>query len=258
MKKIIVIPLVLLFFQIIAVSAQDTLKNFNNKWTTELNFNPFDGKLSLNNTEGQLKFRYLLPNNTAYRFALNVGYKQNNSNIKNVYGNNPYDNTSRQKSFLLGFSFGKEKHFSSSKRLSPYIGWELGVGFKTSSQKVNEDNGSTEIKGAWLSYKESSYVDQYGSTRYTSYRSYDERGYWSVGGNLAMGFDFYMARNFYFGYELMFGCDYLSYSNIDITDKNNITTGSNPNPNSNYPDYDEESWKLGPKLVNGVRIGFVF
>lgn len=259
MKRVFVIPLFLLFFQLFSVSGQDTLKSFNNNWSTELNFNPFDGNLTLNNAVGQLKFRYLCPNNTAYRFAVNIGYNQDNSNVINVYGNDPYDITSRQKSFMVGLNFGKEKHFNGSKRLSPYVGWEIGFGFKSSSQKVNDDNESTEIKGAWITYKDGSYVDQYGNTHYNTYRSFEERGYWSVGGNAVIGFDFYISKNFYFGYELLFGIDYKSYSDIDITEKYDIPSNPNYNiPDNNSPDYDEESWKIGPKLVNGVRIGFVF
>lgn len=252
MKKITAVLLFFLVcFQFIPITAQDTLKSFNNRWTTELNINPFDGSLSFNNAAGQLKFRYLQPDNKAWRFAITLGYKQNNSVVENVYGYDPYENTNRQKSFLAEFNFGKEKHFNGSRRLSPYIGWELALGFKSSSQKTKEDNETIEIEGAWLNYEQV----QYDNSQYYTVPRFDERGYKSIGVNLVMGFDFYMSKDFYFGYELLFGLNYKALTDIDVTNSNN--TGGNTSE-TNYPDFDEETWNFGPKLMNGIRIGFVF
>lgn len=254
MKNVISIPVILLLsFLCLPVIGQDTLKTFNNKWSTELNFNPFNGNLSFNNTIGQIKFRYFQPNGNAWRFAVTLGYNQNNSSVENIYGTNPYENTNRQKSTLIGLNVGKEKHFKSTKRLSPYIGWEAGFGYKSSSQKIKNDQKTTEIKGAWVKYISTpSY--EYPNGYYTT-QTYEERGYWSVGANVVTGFDFYMSEKFYFGYELLFGIDYMSLKDIDITEK---YSNGDTNLGSIFPDYSDESWKLGPKLVNGIRIGFIF
>jgi hypothetical protein len=235
-----------------ALFAQDTLKSFNNRWATELNFNPFDGNLSFNNAAGQIKFRYLQPNFTAWRLALTVGYNQNNSNVENVYGYTPYDRTDRQKSLRIGLNAGREKHFNSSRRLSPYIGWEVGVGIKSSSQKTYNNDDYMKVKGAWITYEQVQYNN---SSQYYTQMKFAERGFWSVGGNVVMGFDFYMAKNFYFGYEMQLGLDYKSYADVDVTQKYSGNSTTTPEA---FPDYDEESWDFGPKLVNGIRIGFVF
>lgn len=242
---------IILFFilSVSALQAQDSLKMFNNNWSTELNFNPFNGNLSFNNATGQVKLRYFKPNGKALRLGVNLNFNRNNSNAEAVYGTNPYNNKTTQKSFMIGVNVGRENHFSGTRRLSPYVGWELGVGFKSSYQEVKTDTKTTETKGAWITY-----TQVQNSQQFYTYQTFTERGYWSVGANLVTGFDFYISPKFYFGYELLFGLDYISYSDIDITEK---FSGSNSNPNQN-PDLDDESWKFGPKLINGIRIGYFF
>lgn len=254
MFKFKLLPAIITLFLLSNVSkAQDSLFNFNNKWSTELNFNPFNGNLDLNNASGQIKLRYFQPNRTAWRFAVNLSYKQNNTNAENVYGTNPYENKSRQKSTTIGLNIGREKHFLGTKRLSPYIGWELGLGYKSSYQKTSDDDKTIEVKGSWMTFVRD-YSSQYPSGYYT-YQSFGERGYWSVGCNVITGFDFYVSEQFYLGYELLFGLDYKGLKDIDITETYNNTQNT---PDSTYPDYKEESWTFGPRLTNGIRIGFVF
>lgn len=234
------------------LKGQDSLFNFNNKWSTELNFNPFNGNLDLNNASGQIKFRYFQPNRTAWRFAVNLNYKQNNNSEESLYGTSPYKNSSRQKSTTIGLNIGKEKHFDGTKRLSPYIGWEMALGFKSSYQKISTKNSSIEIEGSWVKYVQE-YSSQYPNQYYTT-QVFEERGYWSVGANLIGGFDFYVSQKFYLGYEILFGLDYKGYKDIDITEK---YTNSQTTPES-YPDHKDESWSFGPRLTNGIRLGFVF
>lgn len=237
-------------FNFSTLNGQDSLKSFNNNWSTELNFNPFDGKLSFNNATGQIKLRRFEPNGMAWRIGVNLNFNRNNSNAETVYGTTPYNNKVTQKSFLIGVNAGREKHFGGTRRLSPYIGWELGVGYKSSYQKTKTDTKTTETEGAWITYSQIQ-----GSQQYYTIQSYNERGYWSVGANIVSGFDFYMSEKFYFGYELQFGLDYISYADIDITEK---YTSPGSTSQNQTPDLDDESWKFGPRLMNGIRIGYVF
>ena len=248
MKNLIYSSLILFFiFQFSVSNAQDTLKSFNNRWSTELNFNPFNGNLSFNNATGQIKLRRFKPNGTARRFAATLNFNRNNSDSENVYGSNPYARELNQNSFFVGINLGKEKHFAGTRRLSPYVGWEFGAGYKSSSQKTKTDTKTTDITGAWTS--------QVSSSQYSSTQTYTERGFWSLGTNLVTGFDFYMAEKLYFGYEIMLGLDYINYSDIDITEK---YSSSSTTSGQSSPDINESSWKFGPKLMNGIRIGFVF
>lgn len=236
-----------LLFATMNIQAQDTLKTSLKGWSTELNFNPFDGSLALNNANGQIKIRKFLPNDIALRLAFTLSYKNDASQMTDAYGAYPIDTKDKKQSFLLAVNFGTEKHFKSTPRLSPYIGWDLGVGYKKSQEEFDVNSNTKTIKGAWqisaLNYSGQNYY-------YTT--NYVERGFWSVGANALTGFDFYMAKNFYFGYEISFGIEYLKYSTIEVTkDTDFPDTGT-------YPDQDGSSWKIGPRLVNGIRVGYTF
>ena len=61
-----------------------------------------------------------------------------------------------------------------------------------------------------------------------------------------------MAKDFFFGYELGFGIDYTKYSKIETTQSPMVPD------NRIYPDQEGSSWKVGPRLLNGIRIGYTF
>jgi hypothetical protein len=247
-KTLQIVFATILFINCNELKAQDTLKAPVNSWATELSFNPFDGTLSLNNANAQIKLRRFLSNNRALRLAFTVGYMQDNSKLKSTYGLNPVDANAQRHSFLFAVNVGEEKHFNGSRRLSPYIGWEIGTGIKSSNQVTRSGSNSVTVKGAWEEVN-TYYNGQY---YYTS-TSYVERGFWSLDATMIAGFDFYMAKGFYLGYEFNFGLNYIRYSKIEITETTDL-----PNFNTNIPDQNDESWKFGPKVVNGIRVGYVF
>ena len=227
--------------------AQDTIQSKLKGWSTELNFNPFDGSLSLNNANAQIKIRKFSPNGNALRLAFTLGYKNVTDKLDNAYGTTPVNSSDQKQYFLLAVNFGTEKHFRSTHRLSPYIGWEAGLGFKTSKEEMKYNSATRTIKGAWET-RELYYA---GQTYYYN-TNYVERGFMSVGAKVLAGFDFYMSKDFYFGYEVGFGLDYTKYSKITVTRDSTFPD------QANYPDYTGSSWDIGPRLVNGIRIGFVF
>jgi len=237
-KSLLII--VCLFLIINYIKGQDTLTLNAHKLSTELNFNPFDGSLTLNNTNAQIKIRKFVTDKRAIRIAINTSYMQYNNNKNSAYGST-IDINSHKKSFLTAINFGVEKHLSGSRRISPYWGWEVGVGLKLSKESTKDGARTRSIKGAWIESE----------PNYPNYRTtFGQRGFWSVGGNFILGFDFFMSQNFYFGYEMSFGIDYYKYSNIDVT--------LNYDGGETFPKYNDDSWTLGPKLVNGFRVGFMF
>lgn len=231
------------------VNCQDSLKIESNKWSTELNVNPFNGDLSLNNSINQIKLRYFYADKYALRLAFALNYNQDNVNADYIYGTNPYDMSDRRKSFSLGINIGTERHFRGSKRLSPYIGWEIGVGYKATSQNIKNDDVEVDIKGAWI--ESVRYTSPQGGYYYSE--TMTERGYFNVGANMVAGFDFYIYKNLYLGYELTFGLNYKSYRDIEVE-----YTGTPTPTNNNYPERDDESWAIGPHLLNGIRLGYSF
>lgn len=229
----------------ISIKGQDSLKPFAKNMATELNFNPFNGNMSLNNASGQFKLRKFYSRSQALRIAVTVNYMKDDNKLD--HNGTSGDITLERSTYSTNFTIGTEKHFKGSNRLSPYIGWELGVGYKQSKQYQKEGSEDQTIKGAWVNYE----------TFYSGYNWYrkstfSEVGYLSFGISLVTGFDFYIAKGFYLGYEIAFGVDYTDYNDVSFDPAEDPITGFD------YPDYDNSSVRIGPKLVNGVRIGYVF
>jgi len=228
---------------------QDTLKATYGNFSTELNVNLFQGQLTLNNALNQIKFRYMLPNSYAIRLGFTADSRKVVNNAENVYGTNPTKNNETMTTTMIGINFGFEKHFAGTKRLSPYIGGELAIGYKWSKDVDETSTLTTTIKGAWQEYQ--IIQTSNGSYSYTSYSG--ERGFFSYGLNFVTGFDFYIAKHLFIGYEMEFGFTQKNYSNIDIT-----YSGSSSPTNSPSTDYDDREFSFGPKIINGIRIGYVF
>ena len=260
MKKVCSLLLVNLFTLLCAFS-QDSLKSTHgedyfrptkNNLTTELNINPFKGELSLNNALNQIKVRYF----TADLFALRLGFIVNSKKVveNNIspYGTNPTTIDETKKTSAIGLNFGIEKHFKGTRRLAPYIGGELMIAFKSSSHEIENGDYKTKITGAWrttLSYYNT------GNGINVVYGN-EERGYTKVGINAVAGFDFYLAKHFYFGYELVFGAVSTKFKNIDVI--NTYSQNSGPPSAGNGNTESAKDFSFGPNLVNGIRLGFVF
>jgi outer membrane protein W len=230
------------------VNGQDTLKVTAGHFTTELNFNPFQGDLSLNNAVDQIKVRYFFAGNIALRIGLTHDSRKSKSETSNAYGTNASSQANDKKTSTLGVNFGIEKHFKGTKRLSPFLGGELVFASKSSSQTMTSVSPSntpntieTKINGAWQTV---TFLNNY------QVLGYEERGFFQYGMNLVAGFDFYFAQNVYLGYELAYAVLKTKYKTIDIT--------TTPSTNSSMPDTSQQDFSMGPSLINGLRIGFVF
>lgn len=224
------------------VSIDNDLKASKGRLTMELNINPFNGELSLNNVLNQIKFRYFLSQAVALRAGFNVNITNKEITTTNAYGTNPYTLEEDKESTLLGLNIGIEKHFLGTKRLSPYIGFELAGANKSTSHVIKDGSTETTIEGAWRTVTMVNNSSIYG---------YEEKAYFQYGANLIGGFDFYVAKHFFLGYEISFQFYNKEYKIVDIT------TVGNPIPQNN-PDTKEKEFSLGPNLLNGIRIGYVF
>lgn len=232
-----------------AVSAQDTLKVTGGHFTTELNVNPFQGELTLNNALNQIKVRYFFSDRMALRLGLTHDSRKSQSETSSSYGTNPFTNKDDKKTSTVGLNLGIEKHFQGTRRLSPYLSAELVVTTKSSSQtrkatsqSTTPNTTETKIKGAWQT------TTVVNNNIFVT--SLDERAYFQYGLNLVGGFDFYVAKNLYLGYELAYGLLKKKYKTVEIT---TIPTSNNP-----PADTSQEEFTMGPNLINGIRLGFVF
>jgi hypothetical protein len=229
---------------------QQSFKPTTGSIVTELNFNPFKGNLSLNNSLNQIKVRYFISPDIALRLGFNASKKDSTANFNNPYGTQSVFINNERESTLIGFNFGVEKHFKGTRRLSPYVAADFSISSKSSSQEIKDNGSSTSIKNGWL---ENIYIPN--SSNY--YSQLQENAYTRYGLNLIAGFDFYVAKDFFIGYEFNFNLSKTEYKNIEVT-----STGQNPNtgqPNNNFNDTGKKSAStFGPTLINGVRVGYSF
>jgi len=255
MKKLL-LSLSAWFFAALSVCAQtapadttaSTLKPKRRNVATELNINPFNGTLSLNNSLNQLKFRFFASTALAWRLGLTGNRISNFSENTNPYGNNPYNYKNERSSTTLGLNLGLEKHFAGTKRLSPYVGADLAIANKSSKQEITEKQTVTTITGAWREY-----IYNGSNPNYPILSQEAERAYFRYGLNLVTGFDFYMAHHFFFGYEVNFGFSQTAYKEIEVS----LSTFGGGSPSDNN-DVKNTSFTFGPNLLNGVRIGYIF
>jgi hypothetical protein len=237
--------------------AQDTLKTSAKSWSAELNVNPFQGQISLNNALNQIKVRYFATEKLAYRLAFNINNFRKDNGQSNVYGTNPIENSDVKKSTTFSINLGLENHFTGTRRLSPYIGAEIAFGVKDASETINTKQSTTEIKGGWQSTQVIQYNNGNGTYYYTNIFN-TEIGFQSYGINLVTGFDYYVSKNFYFGYEMLFGYNYTKYNKVETTVTPKPGQDTQTGTNNSYPDQTGKEHSFGPKIINGIRLGYTF
>lgn len=227
-----------------------SLKPAARSFATELNFNPFNGNLSLNNSLNQIKFRLFTRPEFAWRFGFNVSTDGSLVDNNQPYGPNAYRYKDDKSSTTISLSVGAEKHLPGTRRLSPYVGFDLQWSNKSMKQEVIEGQTRIEIEGAWFQ----TVYNNNGSSSTTM----TDNGYGRIGAAILTGFDFYMAKNFFVGYELSFGYEHTRYKKVEY---NAFYPGNQPNNgntnNMNDADMKNTKTTFGPRLMNGIRLGYV-
>lgn len=230
------------FAQTTKVDTQKSLKPGIRNLTTELNVNPFNGQISLNNSLNQIKFRYFTSPTVALRLGFNISRIDSTYNVNNPYGTNSYFDNDSKKSTTVGFNLGIEKHFVGTRRLSPYIGADLSITDRSSSESISNNQSTTNVTNAW-------YYSYYNNNTLIS--QIQQPGYTRFGLNLFTGFDFYIARHFFFGYEFNYNISKTNWKEVSIiTTPSTGTTSNGSTKNSNFT--------FGPSLINGIRLGYSF
>ncbi|MCJ8208223.1 hypothetical protein MUY27_00795 [Mucilaginibacter sp. RS28] len=222
---------------------QEALKPQEKRISTELNVNPFNGQVNLNNSLNQIKLRYFVKNDVALRFGFNVNRKDTVASVNNPYGPNGYFSRDDRKSTQFALNAGIEKHFTGTRRLSPYIGLDLTYSSRSASQQTDNNSSSTTVKNGW-------YVSTVSGN--VVYSAVQQAAYTRYGASVFTGFDFYIAKHFFFGYELNFTLSKTDWKNVEITQ----TATNIPSTNSNAGR--SSSVNFGPTLLNGIRIGYTF
>jgi len=248
-KMLFTIALAIAALNASAQESENTdFKPTKGSFATELNFNPFKGNLSFNNVLNQVKGRYFLSPQLALRLGFNINGVDSTENYGNPYGAQATFNTDKRTSTSFGLNLGIEKHFKGTKRLSPYIGADVFWGTKSSKQESSTNASTATIKNAWLEYE---YLQTSNPPYYTTVYTTTENAYSRFGISAVAGFDFYMAKSFFLGYEFNLGYSKTSYKTPELA-----VTGQNTSMQNFYSD--NSTSKFGASLVNGIRIGYLF
>jgi hypothetical protein len=218
MKKILILFTILLTGLSVA-NAQQTeqtlLKPIEGDWGAEVKFSPFSSSpIGIN----YIRLRTFTSNMKAVRLGVFIG-----ANIENP----SKDLTNR--TFEINVRPGLEKHFEGTRRLSPYIGGEIDLAFKSSKSSFDDGSTTATIKGAWTDFGA-------------------ERGFFRAGVNAITGVDFYIAKGLYLGTEFGFGFEYVKQS--DIVEKSNGNQLNKTKGGSTF--------QIGPNVNSAIRLGFNF
>ncbi|EJF11784.1 BT1926 family outer membrane beta-barrel protein [Pontibacter sp. BAB1700] len=196
-------------------SESKTYKPTTGDITTEVSVNLEYGTF-LNG--GQLRVRKFTAENKALRLGTSLDYTYSKMDAE-VYSS----------TFGISLVPGIERHFGGTNRLSPYIGVELPIGFRTSKYETDHYT----VKGS------------------TAYNSSADRANFNIGLNGLAGVDYYVAPRFYVGFELGAGVRYNKYNDIETTFKRDL-------PNSSQELEGYHSISFSPFSTGGIRLGFVF
>jgi len=223
-KNLLFIAFMLFAFTAINAQEKETLKPDSGDFTVEVEFRPLSAN-PINLT--YFKGRYFTSNNFAVRTGINIYFRNEKSEP-----NEGKDN-SKQSTFLFGIYPGIEKHFGNIRRLSPYIGGEIGIAYKTSKDTYTNNSGTTQTetvyKGAWSD----------GS----------ERGYFSLGLNFIIGTDFYLSKKLFMGIEVGLGLQSVTDSKVTIehTGQSDETAAEKAS-----------AMELGVNFNPAIRLGYSF
>ncbi|MGN6638490.1 MAG: hypothetical protein ACTHJ8_06230 [Mucilaginibacter sp.] len=231
------------FAQTAKVDSANNLKPNAQTFTTELNVNPFNGQLNLNNSLNQIKFRYFTTPTVALRVGFNISRIDSVNNVDNPYGTNSYFSDDDKHATTIGINLGIEKHFAGTRRLSPYIGADLSITDKFSGETTSNNQTTTTVTNGWnYTYISNGVV----------YAQSQQNAYTRIGVNLFTGFDFYIAKHFFFGYEIDYSIANTSWKEVSVTTtpSSGTSTSGGSTKNSNFT--------FGPSLMNGIRLGYSF
>lgn len=166
---------------------------------------------------------------SAYRIGVDITFSSNTQITQQV--DDEFDRLELKdkfSSFGIWLRPGYEKHFDGTKRLSPYIGGELIIGWHTSTFK-SESQFAAEIQETTL--KNGSFNDRF-----------------SIGIGALAGLDFYIAQNLFLGLEFNYSIQYYKLLDEKFTNVDGEETISKKGSGFNFR----------PDAYAIFRIGYLF
>ncbi len=206
--------------------------------TAEVGLSLQTGTAPISYNVPELRFRMFKSDDMAYRLRANIGSMSRtySADIGGVAWE-AKDNSG----FNIALAAGVEKHFAGTKRLSPYVGAEVGISFGTgrSVEATNDDAPVFAGFGSGITAGNvaagNKYEQTFGST-------------FGLGIGAVMGADYYVADGVYVGVE--FG---LGLINITSTGEGETTTQAGSAKTGKASSFD-----LFGVTGSGVRLGYKF
>ena len=212
--------------------------------TIEIRFNPSSifnaGAADANNQfslfDG-LKFRSFTSETSAYRLGVDLTMNSATA-ITRQEATDVTELKTKTSDFSLMLKPGIEKHFASSERLSPYVGAELLIGFKTTTEKEEYDADATATGN---DVKEK-----------TSKNGNNGNGYFKLGLGGVAGVDYYFVKKLYIGAEVQYGLMYTANSKT-INEDSGLDGDAAKVETKNGSEF-----QLTPNVTANIRVGWTF
>lgn len=214
MKKTIILSAVMAFSSSIFSAEKPSLKPAKGTVTTQvgMSLSSFNSNVMSMGLNG----RYFVKDQLAVRLSLLIDNQKDVSNTAenpNGTGGTGSFTTNNNGSMIM---LGVEKHFNGTRRLSPYVGAEIGF-------------GASSIKTEGVNSNNSVYIDNYTENGHRKFSDF--------GVNTFLGFDYWVGEGVYVGVEYTFAA-YISSKEKQSettrkTNNNTVTTVNFENSSSN-------------------------
>ncbi|TRX58214.1 hypothetical protein FNH22_14215 [Fulvivirga sp. M361] len=193
----------------------------------EVQFEPFgDNPVSING----IRARFFKSPNKAVRLNVFLGYDVDSDITQQAVSNtNLRELKDRTAIFSLNIRPGYEWHLKGTKKLSPYFGMEMDLGYQISRFKSEVQNGD--------------------DVNYTLRKN--DNGFFRIGANAIAGLDFYVAKKLYLGTEMGFGASVTRLLDVEV--ESDVTGFQEPDPLKRGSAFD-----IGPNVNVDIRLGYVF
>ena len=220
-----------------AQDEQETFKQKEGDQTLEINFDP--GSIFGSNGGGQfdylggIRYRTFTDTNNAFRIGVNLSYVKD-SDIIQQENNDLVELKRKESKFGISLLGGKEFHFTGTKRLSPFVGYQGLIGYSKTTRKMDVQPDLTDN-------------DIYTNT----WKNPNGNDGFSIGGGVFAGFDYYFVKNLYLGVELDFGLAYTKKMNskFEHGDDNDL----------DYDNKNGSAFSISPSLTTAnLRLGWIF
>lgn len=211
-------------------NAQD-FKPTAGKLAFELNAaSPFAASTPLSLPVYGFKARYLIADMFVGRLGLNWNLATTTTPKVLSNGIDKEDDKTSLSTFTV--APGIEKHFEGTERFSPYLGLIVPISFGSSETVTNSGVSATNRTKTTVK---------------------NANGFFSIGGSLLSGVDFYMFKNMYLGAEFGLSFTYMSQNDIETS---NEVIGGPAIPNSTTTG--GSSFNITPAANASFRFGYWF